>query len=163
MSDEYVLTQMHVFFFGKQKKDGFRKNNNNSGNLSLTIAAPGCSLKMPVRCQVCPFSSVRGSSVSTTLHVEQIFGYLSSQISQNSPNSAPVGSDCLHWVRKEKELCYCSWGPLFLSDHYDWKHVQFKYLNFIFCCVFLGGVEVDWLFPHSSTDQSMFMCIHWLV
>lgn len=154
---------MHAFF-GKQKKDGFRKNNNNnSGNLSLTIAAPGCSLKMPVRCQVCPFSSVRSSSVSTYLHVEQIFGYLSSQISQNSPTRHLVGSDCLHWVRMEKELYNCSWGPLFLSDHYDWKHVQFKYLYFIFCCVFLGVAEVDWLFPRRSTDQSMFMCMHWLV
>lgn len=153
---------MHAFF-GKQKKDGFRKNKNNSGNLSLTIAAPGCSLKMPVRCQVCPFSSVRSSSVSTYLHVEQIFGYLSSQISQNSPTRHLVGSDCLHWVRMEKELYNCSWGPLFLSDHYDWKHVQFKYLYFIFCCIFLGVAEVDWLFPHRSTDQSMFMCMHWLV
>lgn len=74
-----------LFFLPNKRKTASQKNDNNSVNLSLTIAAPDCSLKMPVRCQVCPFSFVRGSSVSTYLHVEQILGYLSRQTFQNSP------------------------------------------------------------------------------
>lgn len=162
MSDEYVLTQMHVFFWQTKerrlpkKQQQLRKSQSDNSRTRLLLKDA---------CQVSSLSFFFRAWL-LSLHVficwANIWIFVLSNISELS-NSTPVGSDCLHWVRMEKELYNCSWGPLFLSDHYDWKYVQYKYLYFIFCCVFLGVAEVDWLFPHSSTDQTMFMCIHWLV